>query len=211
MTALVLMIINVVLLLLSLSALQQNQLPLRDKYKSWLLNLDLAPKSCTTEWKQHGCKWASPSQGDHGSQVGHIFLKIGGISQSFLCSFPLLTGPVQGHKCFGRYSVSLACPHTHALSCCRTSARYIIQGGLLSASDQQQARRLSKAVLSRSRLKLPEPADYLPATGICLPWPIFACLCHRRLPSLQENALCAVNYCQGQDQEVHSLSRSSLC
>lgn len=87
---------------------------------------------------------------------------------------------MEGHKCFGRYSVSLACPHTHALSCCRTPGRYIIQGGLLSASDQQRARRLSKAVLSRSRLKLREPADYLAATGICLPWPIFACLCHSR-------------------------------
>lgn len=35
-----------------------------------------------------------------------------------------------------------------------------------------------KAVLSRSSLRLPEPWDYPPAVGICLPWPEFAHLYH---------------------------------
>lgn len=52
-------------------------------------------------------------------------------------------------------------------------------------------RRLSKAVLSRSRLKLPEPAGYLAATGICLARPTFACVCHGRPPSLQGKGWCA--------------------
>lgn len=116
-----------------------------------------------------------------------LFPKLVEFQRASSCPCSRSTGPVPGHKRLGRDSVSPACPHTHALSCCRTPARYIIQGGPLSASDQQQARRLSKAVLSRSRLKLPEPAGCLAATGICLPWPIFACLWHGRLPSLQED------------------------
>lgn len=57
------------------------------------------------------------------------------------------------------------------------------KGGFFISEWSAAAWRLSKAVLSRSCLKLPEPTDYLPATGICLPWPIFACLYHGRLPS----------------------------
>ena len=49
--------------------------------------------------------------------------------------------------------------------------------------------RLSKAVLSSTLLKLPEPTDYLPAMGICLPWPEFASLYRGCLPSPRGSAL----------------------
>lgn len=56
--------------------------------------------------------------------------------------------------------------------------------------------RLSKAVLSSSCLKLPEPTDHLPAVGICLPRPEFASLYHGCLPSLRGSALHLLYQCE---------------
>lgn len=69
--------------------------------------------------------------------------------------------------------------------------------------------RLSKAVLSSPCLELPEPKDYLPAVGICLPPPEFAGLYHGCLPSLRGSALHTAYQCQGNHRK--STGNLALC
>ncbi len=109
----------------------------------------------------------------------------------------------QTHTALLRYSIfgteNLCTPsYTH------THMPFVVAGAQLVTSYRGEfisdrsaaAWRLSKAVLSSSCLKLPEPTDCLPVMGICLPRPEFASLYRGCLPSLRGSALHAVYQCQ---------------
>lgn len=70
------------------------------------------------------------------------------------------------------------CVGPHTLTHTRQESSWLRHQAHFICSWSAAAWRLSKAVLSRSSLKLPEPWDYPPAVGICLPWPEFAHLYH---------------------------------